>query len=104
MSNVRNGLHRFFAECWSSIRRTFADHLTLYICLVTFTPLTFAITAAYRTPIHFDASLFFLQMVPQFFVVGLFFAAVVQCFLLACRGSRRPLRDFGSWLYRGVVS
>src|SRR5258708_22379157 len=104
MSTVGNPLLRFSAECWSSVRRTFAGHLALYVCLAIFTPLTVAIAAAYRLPISFESSLFFLKTVPQFFIVGLFAAAVVQCFLLARRGSKRPLRDFGSWLHRATVS
>jgi hypothetical protein len=97
-------MRRFFAEFQDSVRRTFFEHLALYICLAVFTPLTFAIASAYRAPISLDSSLFFLEMVPQFFVLGIFIAAVLQCFVLARNGSRRPLRDFGLWLYRAFTS
>src|SRR5262249_5436648 len=99
-----HGLLRVFAEFSSSVRRTFPSHIALYVCLAIFTPLTLAITAAYNAPISFESSTFFLEMVPQFFILGMFIAAVIQCFVLARKGSRRPLRDMGAWLYRGITS
>src|SRR5258706_101181 len=94
----------FFSACAASIKRTFAIHLPLYVCAVLFTAITIAITAAYHAPISLEASIFFLTVVPNFFAVGLFVVAVAQYFRLLRRGSRSPLKDFGTWLYRGAVS
>src|SRR6185369_8196487 len=44
------------------------------------------------------------ELAPQYFVVGLFLCAVMQFYLLARAGSQSPLRDFGSWLYRGALA
>jgi hypothetical protein len=104
MRRMGNGLLRFFAECWESVKRTFAGHLALYVCLVIFLPLTIAITTAYRAPWSLDASEGFLELVPQYFFAVMFFFAVAQYVILARKKSRSPLRDFGRWLRSTLLS
>jgi len=95
MRSFGGGLARFFAECWVSVQRTFAGHLSLYISLAIFLPLTMAITSAYNAPVSFDASEAFLELVPQYFFVVMFVFAVAQYVVLARKRSRSPLQDFG---------
>src|SRR5258706_10847354 len=102
MRSFGGGLSRFFAECWVSVQRTFAGHLSLYISLAIFLPLTMAITSAYNAPVSFDASEAFLELVPQYFFVVMFVFAVAQYVVLARKRSRSPLQDFGRWL-RGTT-
>src|SRR5258706_2422915 len=101
---MRKSMTDFYLECAASVKRTFASHLLVYVCLVLFIPLTIAITAVYKAPLALGSTLFFLETAAKYFVVGLFLAAVAQCVLMARAGSRRPLRDFGAWLHRGSLS
>jgi hypothetical protein len=101
---MRKNAVDFCLECAASVRRTFAGHLLLYACLVLFSALTIAVTSAYKVPLALGSTVFFLETAPQYFAVGLFLAAMAQFFRLARAGSRRPLRDFGAWLYRGALS
>jgi hypothetical protein len=101
---MRKNVVDFCRECAASVRRTFAGHLLLYVCLVLFSALTIAITRVYKVPLGLGSTVFFLEIVPQFFAVGLFVAGAVQFFRMARVGSSRPLRDFGAWLHRGALS
>jgi hypothetical protein len=101
---MRKSVTDFYLECMASVKRTFAGHLLLYVCLALFTGLTIAITAVYKVPLALVSTMFFLETAPQYFAVGLFLAAVAQYVLMARAGSRRPLRDFGAWLHRGALS
>lgn len=94
----------FCLDCAASVKRTFAGHLLLYICLFVFTILTIAITTAYKAPLTIGAAWFFLETAPQYFAVGLFVAALAQFVRLARARSRSPLRDFGAWLHRSTLS
>ena len=104
MSGLGNAFKRFFAECWTSVKRTFRGHLPLYACLAIFLPLTIAITTAYHAPWSFESSEGFLGRVPEYFFVLMFFFAVAQYVALARRRSRSPLRDFGRWLRSTLLS
>lgn len=104
MSELHSRLAEFASLCATSIGRTFTAHIPLYICVLLFVPVTVAITVVFHTPLYMTASLFFLRTFPQFFVVGLFMAMVVQTARLARKGSRSPFADLGAWLYAGAVS
>lgn len=99
MTAFRTHLLEFASLCAASIRRTFAAHLPLYVCALLFTAATAAITYAYKAPLTFEASVFFLVTVPKFMLVGAFIAGCIQFVRLARGGSRSPLGDFGSWAY-----
>ena len=102
MSALPNQAADFASALAASIRRTFPAHLPLYVCAVVFFGATLAVTTAYRTPVNFGASLYFLSRVPLFCAAALMIAAIVQYFKLAFAGSRSPLKDFGAWLDRSI--
>ena len=104
MSAVRNHLAEFASVSLGSIRRTFGAHVPLYICALVFVPVSIAITFAYKAPLSFEASLFFLITVPKFLAVGVFIFAATLFARLVRTGSRSPLRDFGAGTYRAFVS
>src|SRR5262245_33765540 len=104
MNALRTPIAEFTIVCAGSIRRTFPAHLPLYICALLFTAATAAIDYAYKAPLTFEASIFFLNAIPPFMLVGLFIAALTQFVRLARKGSQSPLRDFGEWAYRSATS
>jgi hypothetical protein len=104
MSVFRDRLAEFAYLCAASTWRTFPAHLPLYICALVFVPVTVVITLVFDAPLYMTASLFFLRTFPQFFVVGLFMAMVVQTVRLARTGSHAPFADLGAWFYARAVS
>ena len=87
------------AQCAGSIRRTFADHLPLYVCAVLFCIATAAIAAAYDIALPFEAAGFFLSLIPKFIVLGVALGMLGQLVLLARKGfPDGPARALGRWV------
>jgi len=76
----------FWRHCAGSIRRTFADHVPLYVCAAAFCAATVAIAIAYRIPLPFDAATIFLIVVPQFVLLGFGLGMAHQLALMAKSG------------------
>ncbi|HSM96401.1 MAG TPA: phosphatase PAP2 family protein [Rhizomicrobium sp.] len=57
-------------QCAASIRRTFPDHIPLYLCAILFCSTTLALTAFYGISLEATTGLFFLGMVGQFIFLG----------------------------------
>ncbi|HTQ12661.1 MAG TPA: phosphatase PAP2 family protein [Rhizomicrobium sp.] len=90
-------------ESLASVRRTFAAHVPLYACAAAFCAASWAATAYWRVPLSLDASLFFLEMVPVFLLLGLSVSAGIFFIGLARRRAERPLHELGAWLARGFL-
>jgi hypothetical protein len=93
------GATRFFSTCTASIRRTFAEHIPLYICALVFGIATIAIAIFYRLTLPLEASVFFLELVPKFVVLGIALGALHRLvFLLRQGNGARPLPEIARWL------
>jgi uncharacterized membrane protein YidH (DUF202 family) len=60
------GLRRNVRHCVASLRRTFADHIPLSLCTLSFAIVAAGVVAIYRLPFPLSSAVFFLQ------VIGLF--------------------------------
>src|SRR5690242_246158 len=86
----------------ASIRRTFADHVPLYLCALLFCGLTFAIAAAYHVPLAFDegmiVALTAALSLMAFVVVAALAVGGIGCFIDAMRdGHAQPFRTVRDW-------
>jgi hypothetical protein len=92
-------LARFAALCALSIRRTFVQHIPLYVCALVFGIATVAIVFAYHIPLPLEASTAFLELVPKFLVLGIALGAAHRLFVMMRTGSKeRPLAEITRWL------
>lgn len=55
----------------SSIRRTFAAHLPLYLCAIVFLAVTEIVVTWYGVPMPLKASLVFLETIPEFVILAI---------------------------------
>ncbi|HEX3809038.1 MAG TPA: phosphatase PAP2 family protein [Rhizomicrobium sp.] len=94
----------FCSACLASVRRTFADHLPLYACVIIFGAAVFLIAALYRIEIPLSASLSFLEGVPLFVGFGVSVSAAVQLIRLLRMKEQRPLNAMARWLRDGFLS
>jgi len=89
----------FFSVCVSSIRRTFADHVPLYICAIVFGIATIGIVVRFHVPLPLEESIAFLELVPKFLVLGIALGALHRLIVLMRAGSKeRPLAEIARWL------
>jgi hypothetical protein len=92
------------SHCASSVRRTFAAHLPLYVCAVVFCLVTWAVTAIWHVPLELSASLFFLETVPVFVLLGAGFAAALQFVRIVRAREEHPSAAMGRWLKASLLS
>lgn len=69
-ASIMSGARAIALDCAVSIRRTFPDHIPLYLCAILFCSATLALTAFYQINLEASAGLFFLGMVGQFIFLG----------------------------------
>jgi membrane-associated phospholipid phosphatase len=99
------GLARLYAVCTASIRRTFADHIPLYICAVVFSIATICIVLHYHLVLPLDESIEFLILVPKFFVLGFALAALRRLIVMIRTASKeRPLVEISRWLCAQILA
>lgn len=67
-------MRTIYAAAMASVRRTFVDHVPLYLCMLSFGIVTAALIAIYRLPFPLGAAVFFLVLVGK---LALLVAAVV---------------------------
>jgi hypothetical protein len=93
------GFRRIVELCASSVRRTFDDHIPLYVCSTVFTFATLCLAAAYRIPLPFAASLFFLKLVVEFLLAGIVLGGAFHLAKQLWVGERpsSPLRLCARW-------
>jgi hypothetical protein len=66
-----SGLRQSVGQCVASLRRTFADHIPLYLCTLSFAIVAASVVAIYRLPFPLSSAVFFLQVIALFvFVAG----------------------------------
>jgi len=76
----------------ASIRRTFPDHVPLYVCTALFCAVTAAVIVVFRLPVPMDAATFFFEIIGKFLILGAGLAAMVQLIALIREDSaERPL-------------
>lgn len=94
-----DGFRRIGELCASSVRRTFGDHIPLYVCSTIFTLATLCFAAAYRIPLPFAASLFFLKLVVEFLLAGIVLGGAFHLAKQLRMGERpsSPLRLCARW-------
>jgi hypothetical protein len=94
-----DGFRRIVELCASSVRRTFVDHIPLYVCSTLFTLATLCLAAAYRIPLPFAASLFFLKLVVEFLLAGIVLGGAFHLAKRLRMGERpsSPLRLCARW-------
>lgn len=86
----------------ASVRRTFADHIPLYLCAILFCGITFLVATAYRVPLTFDegmmVALTAALALMAFFVIAALAVGGIACFIDAFRdGNAQPFRAVRSW-------
>ena len=59
-------LRRSGGHCIASLRRTFADHIPLYLCTLSFAIVTAGVVAIYRLPFPLSSAVFFLKIIALF--------------------------------------
>ena len=67
-------LRRTAGDCIASVRRTFADHVPLYLCTLSFGIVAAGIVAMYRLPFPLSSAAFFFRLT---FLVGFLTAATI---------------------------
>lgn len=90
------------AACVSSIRRTFLDHVPLYVCLLAFGATTDVVVSLYRLTFPLGSGLFFLTEVAEALVLVAALAALRQLFLMYRMG--RPDNPLTTMVHRLFVS
>src|SRR5690242_7957955 len=86
----------------TSIRRTYPAHIPLYVCAVLFCGLTLGMTAYWHVPLSLNASLFFLQTVPLFVLLGIGLGALRELVRLLWTRDASPAAAMGRWLKSGI--
>ncbi|HEY8950138.1 MAG TPA: phosphatase PAP2 family protein [Rhizomicrobium sp.] len=86
----------------ASIRRTFVDHLPLYICAIAFCGIIFAILTAYDVPFIPDAGailalLTAFALFSGFTIFGLLVGGIATVIDAARRGDPHPIRTVRTW-------
>ncbi|MGN6515499.1 MAG: phosphatase PAP2 family protein [Rhizomicrobium sp.] len=87
----------------AGIRRTFADHIPLYLCAILFCGITFLLTAAYHVPLAFDEGMVTalkdaLSIIAFFLVSGLAVGCVARLVDALREGEARPVRTALTWI------
>ena len=77
---------RIVRDTCTSIARTLADHIPLYVCALVFCSVTLAITSAYHIQLEASAGLFFLGMVGEFVFLGFAVFAIFEFVALVRSG------------------
>lgn len=109
MSSVAIAVKAGFAQAgaaWTaSIRRTFSEHIPLYVCAVVFGAASIAIALYYHLTLPLEASTAFLDLVPEFLVLLLALAALHRLVvIIRSGGSERPLADIGRFLSKQIFA
>ena len=86
VASILSGAQDAAAHCAASIRRTFHDHIPLYLCATLFCSATVALTTFYRIDLEASTGLFFLGMVVQFIFLGFAGLAAFEFALLMRAG------------------
>lgn len=60
------GLRRSVGHCIASLRRTFADHIPLYLCTFSFAIVAAGVVTIYRLPFPLSSVFFFLRVIALF--------------------------------------
>ena len=94
----------FFATVALSVRRTFTEHVPLYVCAVVFCAVSWAVTSYYRVPMSLGASVFFLKTVPDFVLLGLGLFGARHFWRLFRQGADRPFAEMARWLRDGFLA
>ena len=94
-----SGVMRLWAVSAASIKRTFADHIPLYVCAAVFGAASIGIAWHYHLTLPLEASIAFLDLVPEFLVLLIAFGALYRLgVLVRTRSDARPLPDIARWL------
>jgi hypothetical protein len=97
--------HQERSDWASSIRRTFPEHIPLYVCAILFIGATFVTLSAYDVPVILDAGLV-LALITALALFGLFIGlgllvGGIGSFIDAIRdGSPHPIRAAARWAAR----
>ncbi len=99
------GLTRLYVICAASIRRTFADHIPLYICALVFGIATMGIVLRYHLALPLDESVAFLILVPKFLVLGIALGALHRLIvMIRTKSKERPLAEISRWLSAQILA
>lgn len=99
------GLRRTGGHCMVSIRRTFADHIPLYLCTLSFGAVTAAVLVMYNLPFPLGSALFFLVVIGQMALLALAVAALNYLWRMYRDGCPdNPLSSLLSHLGRLAIS
>jgi len=87
----------------ASVRRTFVDHLPLYVCAITFCGIIFAILAAYGVPFIPDAGavlalLTAFALFSSFTIFGLLVGGIANLIDAIRRGDPHPILAVRAWI------